>query len=108
MSEEFSSTAPGGPLVVGSVAFGPFEDAPIPLPPLVTLVDPAKDRDAKWRAALTEHWLYQIICNHEAKTDRSCCGCGQFQSTSQPNVGEAAARWVEHVQEVVDGKWQRS
>lgn len=93
-------------LTVGSVSFGPFEDRPVDLPASIQLVDQVQARDAKWRAALAGHWLYQIICNHEAQTDRSCCGCGRFQSTSQPNVGEAAKRWVEHVQEVVDGKWQ--
>lgn len=94
-------------LTVGSVTFGPFEERPAELPPTLHLTTATQDRDAQWRAALAAHWLYQIICNHEAKTDRSCCGCGQFQSTSQPNVGEAAKRWVEHVQEVVDGKWRK-
>lgn len=52
-------------------------------------------------AVLTVHWLTEVQCNHEAKTDRSFCWCGSFQSEPQDSVGGAVRRWVEHIVEQI-------
>jgi hypothetical protein len=49
------------------------------------------------RAVLAVHWLTEIQCGHDTKSDRSFCWCGSFICEPQPSVGEAVTRWVEHV-----------
>lgn len=45
---------------------------------------------------LAQHWLFEMRCNHEEKTDTAFCACGQWNSGPQENVGQAALRWAEH------------
>lgn len=45
---------------------------------------------------VAEHWLWQMICDHETKTDVAVCACGHWRSDPQPSVGEAARRWADH------------
>ena len=46
--------------------------------------------------ALSGHWLYEMRCDHETKTDQAFCSCGLWSSAPQPSIGEAAKRWAEH------------
>lgn len=44
---------------------------------------------------LAGHWLWQMICNHEAHTDVASCACG-WRSGEMASVGDAAEAWAEH------------
>lgn len=44
---------------------------------------------------LAEHWLSEMICDHEARTDRAACCCG-WVSAPQRSVGDAAKAWAVH------------
>lgn len=45
---------------------------------------------------LAAHWLFEMRCNHELKTDVAFCACG-WAGTMQPSVGMAAKEWATHV-----------
>lgn len=45
---------------------------------------------------LAAHWLTEMRCDHEAKTDKAFCACG-WRGKSQPSVGQAAKDWAKHV-----------
>ena len=49
------------------------------------------------RAHLREHWLANIACDHEAKTDTASCSCSMWRDEPHPSVGEAVDAWIEHV-----------
>lgn len=49
------------------------------------------------RAHLRDHWLANIVCDHEAKTDTAICSCSQWADTPHPSVGAAVDAWIEHV-----------
>ena len=58
-----------------------------------------REQDVKpvaWRKHLKEHWLTQIECNHEEKTDRAMCWCG-WASEPRSSVGGALDEWIDHV-----------
>lgn len=46
--------------------------------------------------ALGDHWLWQMVCDHEAKTDVAICSCGLWRSGAMASVGDAATAWAEH------------
>jgi hypothetical protein len=49
------------------------------------------------RAALFDHWVTGIVCDHEAKTDRVTCSCSVWRCPPQPCVGDAIKMWINHV-----------
>ncbi len=49
------------------------------------------------RSHLREHWLANIICDHEAKTDTAVCSCSMWRDELHPSVGDAVDAWIEHV-----------
>lgn len=49
------------------------------------------------RTVLQDHWLVDIICDHEAKTDQAVCNCAVEALPVCPSVGLAVAAWIEHV-----------
>lgn len=53
-----------------------------------------------WRRALKDHWLWEVVCDHEAKTDVARCACGVWKSEPMTTVAHAVERWIEHVEEV--------
>jgi hypothetical protein len=52
-------------------------------------------------ARLAEHYLWQMICDHDAKTDVAVCSCGLWRSQPLPSVGEAAQAWAAHTLSVL-------
>ena len=48
-------------------------------------------------AALREHWLTGVVCDHDAKTDRATCACSLWRCDPQPNVGAAVNAWIDHL-----------
>lgn len=50
---------------------------------------------------LKEHFLYAIVCNHEAKTDVAQCGCSLWLCPPQSSIGAAVDRYVEHFKAVL-------
>lgn len=52
-------------------------------------------------AALREHWLTGIICNHDDKTDVATCFCARWRSADAHNVASAVSDWIQHVLEHV-------
>lgn len=56
-------------------------------------------------AILSEHYLAQIVCDHDAGTDQAICNCSQVDLGVYPSVGRAAQSWVDHVMAEVRGKW---
>lgn len=49
------------------------------------------------RSHLREHWLANIACDHEAKTDTASCSCSMWRDEPHPSVGGAVDAWIEHV-----------
>lgn len=52
---------------------------------------------ANLRTVLTGHYLFEMNCDHEAKTDSPWCACCRVDLGTHPSVGEAVAAWVDHV-----------
>lgn len=58
------------------------------------------------RHVLRDHWVTQLICDHEAKTDRAVCSCSLWRCEPQPCVGDAINAWIDHVQDELEKrKW---
>lgn len=53
-------------------------------------------KEAKLPEVLEEHWIYQLNCDHDAKTDDITCACG-WTGKGYLSVGEAVSRWAAHV-----------
>lgn len=58
-----------------------------------------RDARAGFAEMLRKHWLWQVECHHETKTDTPRCSCSRWPCEPQPSVGEAVERWIEHVLE---------
>ena len=56
-----------------------------------------KAMEANLRKVLTDHWLAEIHCDHENKTDQARCSCSRVNLPVKNSIGEAASTWVEHV-----------
>jgi len=54
---------------------------------------------ASFAAALKEHWLTGVECDHEAKTDTATCYCSVWRSKPMPNIPAAVGEWIEHVKQ---------
>lgn len=52
---------------------------------------------------ISQHWLMEMRCNHEAKTDTAFCACG-WRSQESQSVGKAAERWAKHLLAIVKGE----
>ena len=53
------------------------------------------------RTHLCEHYLVEIRCDHDAKTDQAICACARWTAPIKASVGEAIAAWADHVLESV-------
>lgn len=51
----------------------------------------------RMRAALREHWITGIECDHVNKTDRAVCSCTVWRCEPMPTVGDAVDCWISHV-----------
>ena len=51
----------------------------------------------KVREVLKEHWLVDVICDHEKKTDRAQCACSRIRFSEHPSVGAAIDEWIENI-----------
>jgi hypothetical protein len=60
---------------------------------------PIIERDALLRMTetLRKHWLMQMVCDHEHKTDRPMCACCDVDLGVHASVGAAVNAWIEHV-----------
>jgi hypothetical protein len=56
----------------------------------------AEERPSSLVLVLSAHWLTEIHCDHEAKTDEALCYCG-WRSPAYPSVGRAVEHWARHV-----------
>jgi hypothetical protein len=52
---------------------------------------------AHLRAILREHWITNIVCDHDTKTDRACCSCSAWRGNTKPSIGAAVDDWIDHV-----------
>ena len=57
--------------------------------------------ETRLRDILKQHYLYEIHCNHETKTDNPRCACSLVYLGDHPTMGDAAAAWVDHVLEMM-------
>ena len=55
--------------------------------------------------ALRDHYLAGIDCNEENHTDKAACSCALMMSSPQPSIGQAVQQWIDHVRDVVEGRW---
>lgn len=55
-----------------------------------------QETEMKFKLALAAHWVLEMRCNHEKKTDQVFCACGAT-CEERPSVGEAALSWAAHV-----------
>ena len=51
--------------------------------------------------ALQQHYLSEIVCDHERKMDNPRCACSLVDLGWHPSVGAAVQAWVDHVLTVV-------
>ena len=56
-------------------------------------------RAAFIKAAMANHWLVAVHCNHEDKTDRAQCSCGEWRGKEMASVGEAVQDYCDHLLE---------
>lgn len=54
------------------------------------------DRDALAKV-LAEHYLVEIVCDHEREADNPRCACSREWLGWHPSVGAAVRAWVSHV-----------
>lgn len=67
------------------------------LPAITTAIEAAEQRGLeRMVVALQDHWLWELKCNHEEKTDVAKCSCGKWKSEAKRSVGEAIAEWINH------------
>lgn len=52
------------------------------------------------QAALSGHWIHQMECLHESKSDIAHCACG-WNSRAMESVGIAANEWARHALDVL-------
>lgn len=52
---------------------------------------------------LADHWLHEMRCDHDAKTDVACCSCG-WVSEAKASIGEAAKAWASHALSTLEPK----
>lgn len=58
----------------------------------------AKEARVETIEKLKEHWLFNIECHHQAKTDQAVCACG-WKSPERESVGKAVESWANHALE---------
>lgn len=46
---------------------------------------------------LRDHWLHQIVCDHETKRDMPICACSTVNLGWHENVGAAVEAWIRHI-----------
>jgi hypothetical protein len=66
------------------------------------LIDAAWERHkaaapSAFQEVLRDHWVHEVVCDHEAKTDRVVCSCSRWRGDPMPNVGAAIDAWAAHV-----------
>lgn len=61
---------------------------------------PADQVEERVRGALREHYLAEVICDHEQKIDNPRCACSLVDLGWHPSVGAAVGAWIDHVMEV--------
>lgn len=79
----------------------------------VSVDDPGTQRTQPWDGhnlnaledILRVHYLAQIVCDHEAKTDHAVCACSLIDLGVYPSVGQAVQSHVDHVMAEIRGKW---
>jgi hypothetical protein len=53
-----------------------------------------------WESQLAEeiakHWVIEMRCDHNAKTDTAFCACG-WRGIPMRSVGQSAKEWARHV-----------
>jgi len=54
-------------------------------------------------AALRQHYLAEIVCDHQRKMDNPWCACSLVNLGWHPSVGDAVQAWVDHVLDALDG-----
>lgn len=64
----------------------------------------AEEERERLRAALGDHWLAQVECDHEAKRDRPICGCSEVDLGWHPTVGAAVQAWIDHLFAALDNQ----
>lgn len=52
--------------------------------------------DSKLAEEIAKHWLIEMRCDHDAKTDTAFCACG-WRGIPMRSVGQAAEEWARHV-----------
>lgn len=78
-----------------------FVTSPMPWPaPAAALVERATP-DIEPRSViadvLVKHWLLEMRCNHELRTDTAVCACGIYRGQQELSVGAAVRSWANHV-----------
>ena len=46
---------------------------------------------------LAKHWIVELRCNHDLKTDQVFCSCGSWRGPELLSVGSAVRAWADHV-----------
>jgi hypothetical protein len=57
--------------------------------------DAAAERE-RIKVRLAQHWLVELRCNHEDRTDEAVCSCALWGSGPRPTVGDAVQARIEH------------
>ena len=56
--------------------------------------NPTTDR---LRRVLKDHYLAEVVCDHEGKRDMPRCQCSRIAFGWYPSVGEAVDAWIDHI-----------
>lgn len=60
---------------------------------------PERDVAERVREVLRSHWLTEIRCDHENKTDQAFCSCSEWGGEPQNSVRLAVDDWINHILE---------
>lgn len=58
--------------------------------------DGARDERKRISERLSDHYLVEVRCDHDRKTDVAICSCALWASERHNSVGEAVEAWIAH------------
>ena len=68
---------------------------------ILRLLDENQSVLTRLATVLQDHYLYDIGCNHQTKTDTPICACMGMKPVAYSSVGAAVQGWIKHVQDIL-------
>jgi hypothetical protein len=69
---------------------------------LASRLDAEQQRTARMRETLQQHYVVEMLCDHERKMNKPWCACSLVDLGWHSSVGAAARVWIDHVFAAID------